>query len=119
MARRGKILSYRRHAETFTAITWVEANRLAHEAKRPHPKFADAALLEWSRALKRKDLAHRDIPERSQALVAFRQDVWERLGGTGVPEVCFVVFSKVDHAMRLITIRYATDEEYNVFYTTP
>lgn len=52
--------------ERFIGITWDERNRLAHEGKRPFPKFATARLLDWSRVMKRKDIEHPARPTGSR-----------------------------------------------------
>jgi hypothetical protein len=80
MTSRRKFPAFRSHTETFTDIYSDPANQIEHERRRPHPAFADAELLDWSRTLKRKDLEHRDAPERFQALVAYRTDFWRLLG---------------------------------------
>ena len=108
MTPKSKHLSFRPHAETFIDITWDEANRLEHEARRPFPPFRVAKLLDWSRIKKRKDREHPDHPERFQALVAWRI--------SEPPPILFVVYSKVDGFLKLISIRYANDEERTTFY---
>lgn len=55
--------------ETFIDITWDEQNRLAHEAKRPKPRFEAGRRADWSRVFKRKDAEHPGPPDRFQALV--------------------------------------------------
>ena len=95
-------------AETFVDITWDEANREAHESKRPAPRFEAARHADWSRVFKRKDREHSGPPERFQALVG--RDL-------GVAyAVYFVVFSKQEGHMSIITIRFANDAERQVFF---
>jgi len=66
---RRKLAAFRGpQVETFAGITWDEANRAAHEAKRPKPRFEAARLADWSRMFKRKDAEHPGTPNRFQAL---------------------------------------------------
>jgi uncharacterized DUF497 family protein len=116
MPPRKKFAAFRSHTELFTDIYSDPANRIEHERRRPHPAFSDAELLDWSRTLKRKDVEHRDVPERFQALVAYRADFWQLTGRKDAPAVCFVVFSKINHRIKLISIRYATEVETSLFY---
>ena len=109
MPPRRKLPSFRGPlTETFSDITWDEQNRLAHEAKRPTPRFEAARRADWSRAFKRKDTEHLGPPDRFQALVG--RDL-------GVAyAVYFVVYSKVDGHMNIISIRFANDAERQVFF---
>lgn len=109
MPPRRKLPAFRPHCETYAEITWDEENRREHEARRPNPAFVVAKLLNWSRIKKRKDIEHRDRPERFQALAG-----WLRGGKT---IVCFVVYARVNGNLHIISIRYANDEECNVFYS--
>ena len=94
--------------ETFTDITWDEAKRLVHEAKRPKPRFEAARRADWSRVFKRKDVEHPGPPDRFQALVG--RDL-------GVAyAVYFVVYAKVNRHLHIITIRFANDAERQVFF---
>jgi uncharacterized DUF497 family protein len=95
-------------AESFEGITWDEANRRAHEAKRPRPRFTAAIWLDWSQVMKRKDVEHRGPPDRFQALVG------RRLGGETA--VYFVAYAKVDGYLHLISIRYANSDEREIFF---
>jgi uncharacterized DUF497 family protein len=94
--------------ETFAAIIWDETNRALHEAKRPKPRFEAARLADWSRIFKRRDVEHRRLPERYQALVGRDLGV--------VHAVYFVVFAKVDGYLNLISIRFANDAERQIFF---
>jgi uncharacterized DUF497 family protein len=94
--------------ETFAGITWDEANRAAHEIKRPTPRFEAARHADWSRVFKRKDAEHPGPPDRFQALVG--RDL-------GVAyAVYFVVYAKVSGHLHIITIRFANDAERQVFF---
>ena len=109
MPPRRKLLSFRGPlAESFVDITWKEANRRAHEAKRPQPEFAVTRRLDWSRAMKRKDAEHRDWPERFQALVG------RQVGGQTT--LYFGVYSKMDGYLDVISIRYANSDERETFF---
>lgn len=94
--------------ERFTDITWNEANRLRHEAKRPFPAFATAKQLDWSRVMKRKDIEHPGPPDRFQALVSWK------LGPRTV--VFFVAYSKENGRLNVISIRQANSDECEVFF---
>jgi uncharacterized DUF497 family protein len=94
-------------AERFSAIVWDEANRARHEAKRPAPRFEAARKADWSRIFKRRDIEHRGSPERHQALVG--RDL-----GVGYA-VYFVVFTKANGYLNVITIRYASHAERQIF----
>ena len=94
--------------ETFKDLTWDDANRAIHESKRPQPRFDAARHADWSRVFKRKDVEHRGTPERFQALIG-------RDFGVAYA-VYFVVYSKVDGCLHLITIRFANDVERQVFF---
>ncbi len=104
-----KLIAFRGpRTETFTSITWDEANRAEHEARRPVPRFEAALRADWSRVFKRKDTEHPGQPERFQALVG--RDL-------GVAyAVYFVVFTMMDGHMNIITIRFANDAERQVFF---
>ena len=109
MPPRRKLLSFRGPlAESFVDITWNETNRQTHEAKRPQPEFAVTRRLDWSRVMKRKDTEHRDWPERFQALVGRQLGVQTA--------VYFVVYSKVDGHLNVISIRYASSDERETFF---
>ena len=95
-------------SETFIAMTWREENRAAHEAKRPVPRFEAVRRVDWSRVFKRKDTEHPGRPDRSQALVG------RDLGSAYA--VYFVVYTKVDGYMHVITVRFANDAERQVFF---
>jgi uncharacterized DUF497 family protein len=95
--------------EAFVDITWNEVNRAAHEAKRPKPRFEAARRADWSRVFKRKDVEHRGVPERFQALVG--RDL-------GIAHaVYFVVYSKVNGHMTIISIRFANHAEREIFFS--
>ncbi|WP_287758968.1 hypothetical protein [Acidiphilium sp.] len=81
---------------------------LAHEAKRPKPRFEAGRRADWSRVFKRKDAEHPGPPDRFQALVG--RDL-------GVAyAVYFVVYTKVDGHLNIISIRFASDAERQVFF---
>lgn len=109
MPPRRKLLSFRGPlTESFAGITWDAANRRAHEARRPRPGFAATLWLDWSRVMKRKDIEHRDKPDRFQALVG------RQVGVQAV--VYFVVYSKVNGYLDVISIRYANSDEREIFF---
>ena len=109
MPPRRKLVAFRGpQTETFASITWDEANRAEHEARRPSPRFEATLHADWSRVFKRKDAEHPGPPDRFQALVG--RDL-------GVAyAVYFVVFTKIDGHMKVITIRYSNDAERQVFF---
>ncbi|MBF0394999.1 MAG: hypothetical protein HQL38_20175, partial [Alphaproteobacteria bacterium] len=85
------------------------ANRIAHETSYPdRPLFAFAKEFDWDRIKKRKDIEHRDVPERSQALVAWR--IYDP------PPIIFVAYCKVNGHLKIISIRYANAQERRFFY---
>ncbi|MBF0482218.1 MAG: hypothetical protein HQK82_11185 [Desulfovibrionaceae bacterium] len=108
MTPKDKHVAFRPHAEAFKNVVWEEPNRAKHEAKRPYPPFRIAKFLDWARIKKRKDIEHRDQPDRFQALVAWRI--------SEPPPIFFVVYSKIDGNLNLISIRYANDQERETFY---
>lgn len=109
MPPRRKLLSFRGPLpEVFTGITWDDANRQAHEARRPQPGFSTTLWLDWSRVTKRKDAEHRGRPDRFQALVG------QQLGMQMA--VDFVVYGKVNGYLDVISIRYANSDEREIFF---
>ena len=102
------VISWRAHHELFSTIVWDESNRSVHEEKRAYPSFQSAFTLDWTRIKKRKDVRHRDNPDRFQALVARKI--------RSVEVVHFVVYSKVDGNLELISIRIANEKEHYAFY---
>ena len=110
MPPRRKLLSFRGPMpESLAGITRNEADRRAHEAKRPWPGFAVALSLDWSRVMKRKDVEHRHRPEPFQALVGRQLGVQTA--------VYFVVYGEVDGRLHLISIRYANSDEREIFFS--
>lgn len=106
---RGRVIGFRGPAiEVFSGLGWDENNRIAHEAKRPAPRFEAARSANWSRVFKRKDVEHPGPPDRFQALVG--RDL-----GT-IFAVYFVVFTKVSGYLTIITIRFANDAEREIFF---
>ena len=103
-----KLAAFRATTERFAGITWNEANRLAHEAKRPFPPWRLPPFADWSRVCKRKDIEHPHPPDRFQALV--------RLVLEGRAFVLFVAYSKENQLLNVITARMATDLEAQTFH---
>jgi uncharacterized DUF497 family protein len=109
MPPRRKLVSFRGPLpESFAGVSWDEANRQAHEARRPRPGFAAAPWLDWSRVMKRRDAEHRGRPDRFQALAG------RQLGAQTA--TWFVVYSKVNDYLHLISIRYANSDEREIFF---
>ena len=73
------------------------------------PRFEAALTADWTRVFKRKDIEHSGPPDRFQVIVG------RDLGL--VHAVYFVVFTKQDGHMNIITIRFANDAEREVFFT--
>ena len=96
-------------AERFVGIRWDEQNRAVHEAKRPRPRFEAALTADWSRVFKRKDIEHPGPPDRFQVLVGRNLGVEHA--------VYFVVYSRIDGYLTIITIRFANDAERAVFFS--
>ena len=94
--------------ERFLSIMWTEANRLAHEAKRPFPSFSVALHLDWSRVMKRRDIEHPGPPDRFQAIVG--HDLGDAIA------VYFVVYAKANRQLRMISIRFANENVREVFF---
>lgn len=109
MPPRRKLSSFRGPlAEPFAGVTWDEANRRAHEAKRPRPGFSAALWLDWSHVMKREDVEHAGRPDRFQAPVGRRFGVQTA--------VYFLVYSKLDGYLHLISFRYANGDEREIFF---
>lgn len=106
---RVKLGAFRRHFESFLEISWDPTNRLAHLEKRPEVDFWVTPRLDWSRIKKRRDTGHRDDPPRFQALAA--------LNISDPPLIFFVVYTKVDGVLNVISVRLANAEERSVFHS--
>jgi uncharacterized DUF497 family protein len=109
MPPRRKLVSFRGPLpESFLGVTWDEANRQAHEARRPRPGSATTLWLDWSRVMKRRDAEHRGRPDRFRALVGRQLGVQTA--------VYFVVCRKVNLYLHVISIRYANSDEREIFF---
>ncbi len=101
---------YRRKIpEAFEDITWRPENAEAHFQKHGIP-FELAKQLDWSDILKRKDVEHRDSPERFNALVRLPAQT-----SFGEDFVFFVVYTKVYRLLHVISIRPANAQEREQF----
>lgn len=101
---------WRRHAERFDEIVWRQDNAARRFDKHEAP-FELARELVWSDILKRKDVQHRDHPERWNALAR-----WPDPDGSDT--LMFVVYAKQNRELILISMRLATLEEADLYDRT-
>lgn len=108
MSRRARRLSgFRPVSETFRGIRWERHNRLWHEAhKRIDPRFSAACKLDWARMVKRPDTRYGD--GRQLGIVA--RDLGLQRA------IYFVAYVKRRSFLHIISIRYADDDEEDVFH---
>jgi len=104
-----KLGAFRRHFESFIEISWHPGNREAHLRKRPEVDFWVTPRLDWSRIKKRRDTEHGGDPPRFQALAA--------LNIADPPLIFFMVYTKLDGVLNVISVRLANAEERSVFYS--
>ena len=96
-----RLAGFRPVHETFRGVRWKRQNRLWHETHtRRDPRFSAACKLDWSRVLKRPDTRHLD---------------GRQLGIVG-RVVHFVVYVKRNGFLHAVRIRYADDDEANLFF---
>jgi len=96
---------YRPMIEEIEGFVWDEANRERHYQKHG-VDFPIVAKCDWSRVRKRKDTRHRANPPRWNALVALPE--------SGL--VLFVVYTKSDKVLNVISMRLADAEERAIFH---
>jgi uncharacterized DUF497 family protein len=93
----------------FDGITWDEKNRQEHLEYRPEVDFAVVHRLNWNRIKKRLDAEHPDDPPRFQAIVG--------LDIRNPPLIFFVMYSKVNGLLNVISVRLANAEERAIFFS--
>jgi uncharacterized DUF497 family protein len=101
-----RLAGFRPVRETFRGIRWDRNNRLWHEAhKRTDPRFSAACKLDWARVVKRPDTRYTD---GRQLGIVTRDVGFQRV-------VYFLAYVKRHGFIRVISIRYATEDEELIF----